>query len=103
MELTTDLVRAKAGWIETTRLDKAGRTVPARDHVVVSEGLYTAREMERAMRDVAREVGAPESAIRISTYQRGESPIEANPRHRDGAPKRVYGGFGPGANTRGHA
>ena len=102
-ELITDQVRAKAGWIETTRTDKAGRTVKARDHVVVSAGTMTGKEMEKAMRDVAREVGANESQIRLSTYAKGESPVDANPRHRDGAPKRFYGGFGSGTSGRSHA
>ena len=113
-----DPVRAKAGYIATTRVDKAGRVVPARDHVVVSKGIYSGKEMERAMREVAAEVGAPESAIRIETYKKGEAPIEANPRHRGiahsfeakkptvhdpravNATKTVFGGFGPGIGTR---
>ena len=102
-ELITEQVRAKAGYIATTRKDKAGRTVPAKDHMVVSAGMMTGKEMEKAMRDVARSVGADESQIRIETYAHGQSPIEANPRHRSGAPKRVYGGFGPGTSGRSHA
>ena len=102
-ELITEQVRAKSGYIATTRRDKAGRLVPARDHVVVSEGVMTAKEMEHAMRDVAHEVGANENDIRVETYQHGQSPIEANPRHRGGAPKRFYGGFGGGTAGRSHA
>ena len=102
-EIVANPVRAQSGWIETTRKDKAGRTVKARDHVVVSNGMYSANEMEKAMRDVAHEVGADESAIRIKTYSKGESPLEVNPRHRDGAPKRFYGGFGSGTSGRSHA
>ena len=111
-----DPVRAKTGYLEATRKDKAGRTVKARDHVIVSEGLYSAKEMERAMIEVAAEVGVDESAIRIETYAKGESPIEVNPRHRGTAKnyekpkvhdpravilsKRVWGGFGNGIGTR---
>lgn len=102
-ELITEQVRAKAGYIATTRIDKAGRVVPARDHIVVAEGVMTAKEMEKAMRDVARDVGASESDIRIETYRKGESPVDANPRHRGGAPKRFYGGFGSGTSGRSHA
>lgn len=102
-QLITDKVRAKAGWINTTRIDKAGRKVPARDHVVVAAGAMTADEMHRAMRDVAKSVGADERSIGIETYQHGDSPLTANPRHRGGAPKRVFGGFGPGTSGRSHA
>ena len=102
-ELVTDKSRAKAGYIKTTRIDKAGRTVPARDHVVVGAGTFTADEMHKAMLDVAHEVGADESAIGIEVYKKGQSPVDANPRHRGGAPKRVYGGFGPGTFPRSHA
>lgn len=89
-------IRAEAGWIETKRTDKAGRVVKAKDHVVASQGMHSADEMEKIMREVAKDVGADESQIRISTFQRGEAPIEANPRHRSGAPRKFYSGFGPG-------
>lgn len=102
-ELITDKARAKAGYIKTTRIDKAGRTVPARDHVVVASGTMTADEMHKAMLDVAHQVGADESQIGIEVYAKGASPVDANPRHRTGAPKRVYGGFGPGTSGRSHA
>lgn len=86
-ELITSPVRAKAGYIEGTRVDKSGRVVKTRDHAVPSKGLYSGKEMEKVMRDVARDVGADESQIRIETYAKGEAPIEANPIHR-GGPKR---------------
>ncbi len=102
-ELITDKARAKSGYIKTKRIDKAGRIVPARDHVVVAAGTMTADEMHKAMLDVAHSVGADERDIGIEVYNKGASPVDANPRHRSGAPKRVYGGFGPGTSPRSHA
>ena len=75
-------VRAKAGYIEVKRRDKGGRIRTAKQHMVASEGMHTAKEMEHVMREVAKEVGADESQIRIDTYKQGQAPIEANPRHR---------------------
>lgn len=101
--LNTQQARAKAGYIRTTRIDKAGRTVPARDHVVTAQGLLTADEMHRAMETVAKEVGANPRDIAIEVYQNGDSPIEANPRHRRTESQRVFGGFGSGTSGRSHA
>ena len=80
-------VRAKVGYIEEKRRRKDGSVVPARQHIVPSYGMYSANEMEGVMRQVATEVGADESQIRIETYQRGDAPIEANPRHRGTQPR----------------
>ena len=80
-------IRAKAGYIEEKRKDKSGRTVPAKQHMVVSEGMHTAKEMEQIMVGIAKEVGADESQIRIDTYKQGRAPIEANPRHRTTIPR----------------
>lgn len=95
-------VRAKAGWIETKRRAKGGRIVPARDHVVTSQGMHSAKEMEKEMIAIARDVGASEDQIRISTFEHGKAPIEANPRHRGltgerigGMKGRVFAGFNP--------
>ena len=55
--------------------------VPARDHIVASQGMHSAKEMEAIMRQVADEVGADESQIRIDTFAKGKSPFEVNPRH----------------------
>ena len=82
-------VRAKAGYIAQERYDKAGRVVPARNHVVsATGGVMSGKEMERVMREVAADVGADESQIRVETYAKGEAPVEANPRHR-GIPPRL--------------
>lgn len=96
-------VRAKVGYIETRRKDKTGRVVKARDHVVSSQGMFSAKEIEKEMQQVAKEVGASEDQIRIETYRHGDSPLEVNPRHRGlpekrefrGERRRVWGGFNP--------
>ena len=74
--------RGKVGYIETRRRDNGGRVVKARDHVVVSKGMFSTKELEREMVEVAKSVGADESQIRIEAYQDGKAPMEANPRHR---------------------
>lgn len=114
MELVKE-TRAKTGYIEGERRRKDGSIVKTRQHVVVSEGMHSTKEMEKVMRDVARDVGADESRIRIEAYKHGEAPIEANPRHRGRQPslerrsdtirevkptqekpaRRVWGGWSP--------
>jgi hypothetical protein len=96
-------VRAKNGYIEVKRRDKGGRVVKARDHVITSQGMFSGKEMETEMRRVAEDVGASEDQIRIETYQLGDAPIEANPRHRGippatfskGERRRMFSGFNP--------
>ena len=96
-------VRAKSGYIEGLRMDKAGRINKTKTHQVASNGMHSAKEMESLMREVAADVGASEDKIRIETYKHGESPLEANPRHRGWTPtihfrgerRKVYGGFNP--------
>ena len=102
-EIATREVRAKSGYIEGKRRDKAGRIHTTKTHQVASMGMHSAKEMERVMREVAADVGASEDQIRVETYQHGESPLEANPRHRGrndtiffrGERRKFYGGFNP--------
>ena len=90
-------LRAKVGYIEVERYDKAGRVRKAKDHIVPSEGMHSAKEMEHLMREVARDVGADESQIRVDVYKQGRAPLEVNPRHRGMATKleRHTGTVGP--------
>lgn len=70
-------VRAKRGWIETKRKDKAGRVVKARqDPVTGLAGALSGKEMEREMMNIADQVGASYDQIRIETYEHGEAPVE---------------------------
>lgn len=108
--------RAKSGYIVGERIRKNGTITRTRQHVVVSEGMHSTKEMEKVMRDVARDVGANENRIVIEAYPHGVAPIEANPRHRGRqpslsrrpdtirevnpnqnkpAPRRVWGGWSP--------
>lgn len=104
-------VRAKSGYIEVKRKRKDGKVVKTRQHQVASQGMFSAKEMEKVMQDVAKDAGVSEDQIRIETYQHGKAPIEANPRHRgipastyqNGERKRMYGGWsierdGPGSS-----
>lgn len=85
MDFTKE-TRAKRGWIETPN---------GRDHMVASEGMFSTKEMEREMSNIAEEVGADKSQIRIEYYNHGDAPIGANPAHRGHAAKQ-WGGFGEG-------
>lgn len=85
MELVKE-TRAKVGYIESERKRKDGSIVRTRQHVVPSEGMHSTKEMEKVMRDVAKDVGASESQIHIESYAHGDAPIEANPRHRGRQP-----------------
>lgn len=97
-------VRAKSGYIAVERKDKGGNVHQEhRAHQVASMGMFSAKEMEKVMQQVAKEVGASEDQIRIETYEHGESPLEVNPRHRGEEPamfrkgerRRMWGGFNP--------
>ena len=79
--------RAKSGYIETERIDKSGRKVKARDHMVASQGMLTTKEMEKEMMQVADEEGHSYDKIRIEYFNKGDAPIGANPMHR-GRPAR---------------
>ena len=102
-EIATREVRAKSGYIMGKRVDKGGRIHATKTHQVASAGMHSAKEMEKVMREVAADVGASEDQIRIETYQHGESPLEANPRHRGwqntihfrGERRKVFSGFNP--------
>lgn len=76
--------RAKSGYIEVERKDKYGNRRPqkVRQHIVVGGGMFSGKEMEHQMREVAQELGVSEDQIRVDTYKNGEAPIETNPRHR---------------------
>jgi hypothetical protein len=102
MEIVKE-ARAKNGYLMTKRRRKDGSVVAAKDHMVASQGMFSAKEMEREMRHVADDVGASYDQIRIETYQHGEAPIEANPRHRgiepsmfqNGERRKMFSGFNP--------
>jgi carbamoylphosphate synthase large subunit len=88
-------VRAKCGYIEVERRDKMGRIVKARQHVVPSQGMYSADEMHREMLRIAAEVGADESQVRVETYEKGAAPLEVNPRHRGPLRRQYWSGWSP--------
>lgn len=114
MELVKE-TRAKVGYIEGQRVRKDGSIVRTKQQIVASEGMHSTKEMEQVMIQVAKDVGAPEDAIRIESYAHGAAPIEANPRHRGRQPsltrrsdsiqeisnqnnkpsRRVWGGWSP--------
>lgn len=86
--------RAKTGYIATKRYRKDGAVVAARDAVVPMNGMFSAKEAEKVMRDVAREHGADESQIRIETYGRAaDAPMTTDPRR--GSDTRLWGGWSP--------
>lgn len=104
--------RAKVGYLEVDRPNGTR----GMQHIIPSHGLYSTKEMEKVMREIANEVGVPEDRVRVEAYNVGQSPLEANPRHRGRLPewtrkpvrlskpttfqRRVFGGFGPGTLTR---
>lgn len=94
--------RAERGYIAIKRKNKYGKEVPAQDHAVVSNGMFSTKEMERVMQDVAQEVGASEDQIRIEAYPDGKAPIIGNPRLNipphmviRGKRTQVWGGWSP--------
>lgn len=75
--------RAAYGYIEGTRADKAGRKPQkVKTNIVPSKGMFSTKEMEQQMIEVAKDVGASEDQIRVVPYKQGKAPMEANPRHR---------------------
>ncbi len=88
-------VRAKSAYIKTKRRTKDGRIVAAKDHMQVSAGMHSAKEMEKFMVEYADAVGADHSQIVVEAYQNGEAPITANPRHRGYVSQNVFTGWTP--------
>ena len=80
----TNQVRAKSVSIATERTPKGGQNKPVktRNHIIPLKGMATAKEAEKMGIDMAKELGVSEDRIIVETYQKGEAPIEANPRHR---------------------
>lgn len=66
--------RAKRAYMDTTRVNKYGKQVPARDEVIVSQGLLTGREAEKLAVEVAEDTGHDHNEIRVEVYERGETP-----------------------------
>lgn len=77
-------VRAKSMYVEVEREDKYGNRKPmtTKQHITVSAGMFSGKEMEKMAQEQAKELGISEDRIKIETYQNGEAPMEANPRHR---------------------
>ena len=69
-------VRAKSGYIEVERKDKYGNRKPqkVKQHIVVGGGMFSGKEMEHQMQEVADELGVSEDQIRVDTYQDGAAP-----------------------------
>lgn len=82
--------RAKGGYIEVERQDKGGRTVKARDHNIASVGMFSTKELVKELEQVCDDYGYSYDQIRIQPYENGQSPIEANPRHRGLGPVRYH-------------
>lgn len=76
--------RAKSMWVEVEREDKYGERKPqkVKQHITISGGLHSGKEMEQLAKEQAEAYGVSEDKIHIETYKNGESPIEVNPYHR---------------------
>lgn len=75
--------RANRAWVEVERVDKGGRIHKTKNHVTVTAGSHSAKEMEKVViPEMAQEFGVSEDRIKFDTYNHDEAPMEVNPRHR---------------------
>ena len=95
--------RAKVAYFEESRPDKYGKRKPSkvRQDIIVSNGVFSSKEIEKEAVRLAGEHGYDENSIRIEAYQAGEAPVEANPpkvhepRRSEVKVRRVFGGWSP--------
>lgn len=78
--------RAKGLYIEGERQDKYGQRKPSKVklHQFPAKGMYSAKEMEQMIPEYAQQYGVSEDRVKLETYERGDAPLESNPRHRGG-------------------
>jgi hypothetical protein len=85
--------RAKAGRLRVKKRDKAGREYLGQNEVIVSAGMYSAREMERELQRAADESAEPVVDLEVETYSSREVPAVETPT-RVVSSQAQWGGFG---------
>lgn len=86
-------VRARSGRLLVRKHDKAGRAYIGQDECVVSQGMFSAREMEKQLMEAADESDADVVDAQIDVYGSRETPgFESNPR-RSERTHTQFGGF----------
>lgn len=71
--------RARSGRLRVKKRDKAGREYLGQNEVIVSAGMYSAREMERELQRAADESGEPVVDLEVDAYSSGEVPLIETP------------------------
>jgi hypothetical protein len=71
--------RAKSGRLRVKKRDKAGREYLGQNEVIVSAGMYSAREMERELQRAADESSEPVVDLEVDAYSSREVPAIETP------------------------
>lgn len=71
--------RARSGRLRVKKRDKAGREYLGQNEVIVSAGMYSAREMERELQRAADESGEPVVDLEVDAYSAHEVPAIETP------------------------
>ena len=74
-------VRARSGLLRVKKHDKAGREYLGQNEIVMSPGMFSAKEMERELQQAADESVEEVVGTEVNTYGNREAPeMESNPR-----------------------
>ncbi|MCR4376073.1 MAG: hypothetical protein NUW22_14615 [Acidobacteria bacterium] len=92
--MTAGIQRAKRAYLAVEKIDKAGRPYIGQDEIVVSHGLYSAREAERELQRAADSAEGKVVDTVVETYGRENPEIAGNPRR--GTDSTMWGFRGAG-------
>lgn len=83
---TAGATRAKRAYLKVRKRNKYGKPYVGQNEVVVSHGMFSAKEAHRELQKAADEASAEGQEVVdavIEGYDRGENPeLSSNPRHR---------------------
>lgn len=94
---TPGLARAKRAYLRVEKRDKYGRKYVGQNDVIVSHGMFSAREAERELQKAADSSTERVVDMAVETYGPRENPeMHGTPRRGD-RQNAVFGGFGGAA------
>lgn len=73
------LTRAKSGRLRVKKRDKSGREYIGQNEVVISDGMHSAREMERELQHAADESREEVVGLQVDVYGSRETPTIETP------------------------
>ena len=85
------LTRAKSGRLRVKKRDKRGREYIGQNEVVISDGMHSAREMERELQHAVDEATEEVVDLEVDVYGSRETPAIETPTRIHGSQKQWSG------------